>query len=78
LEQLREIQSDRAERERRDLKEAAALLEFHKHKGLPWEPADHGFVFSKDRVEAFSQRLINQSSHIEHLRFHRQPPAPTA
>jgi hypothetical protein len=78
--QLREIQSDRAERERHDLKEAAALLEFHKHKGLPWEPADHGFVFSKDRVEAFSQRLIrlNESRHIEHVRFHMQPPARTA
>ena len=58
VDKLREIQSERAERERRDLKEAAALLEFHKHKGLPWEPADHGFVFSKDRVEAFSERLI--------------------
>ena len=58
LNQLREIQSDRGERDRRDLKDAAALLEFHKHKGVPWEPADHGFVFSKDRVEAFAQRLM--------------------
>ena len=47
LDTLREIQADRAERERRDLKDAAALLELHKHKGIPWEPADHGFVFSK-------------------------------
>jgi len=47
LDQLREIQADRRERERRELKEAAALLEHHKHKGLPWEPADDGFVFSK-------------------------------
>ncbi len=31
LDQLREIQADRAERERRDLKVAAALLELHKH-----------------------------------------------
>jgi hypothetical protein len=80
LDKLREIQSERAEIERHDLKEAAALLEFHKHKGLPWQPADHGFVFSKDRVEAFSQRLIalNQSRHIEHVRFYMQPPARTA
>jgi hypothetical protein len=80
LEQLRNIQSERAERERRDLKDAAALLEFHKHKGLPWQPADHGFVFSKDQVEALSQRLIllNQSRHIEHVRFHMQPPASAA
>ena len=78
--QLREIQSERAERERRDLKEAAALLEFHKHKGLPWQPADHGFVFSREQVEAFSDRLIrlNQSRHIEHVRFYMQPPAHSA
>ena len=80
VDQLREIQSDRAERERHDLKEAAALLEFHKHKGLPWQPADHGFVFSKEQVEAFSERLIrlNQSRHIEHVRFYMQPPAHSA
>jgi hypothetical protein len=72
VDHLREIQSDRAERQRRDLKDAAALLELHKHKGIPWEPSDHGFVFSKDQVEAFSQRLmrLNESRHIEHVRFH--------
>src|SRR5208282_5086781 len=58
LDQLRAIQADRMERQRRDLKDAAALLELHKHKGVPWEPADHGFVFSKDQVEVFAQRLM--------------------
>jgi hypothetical protein len=28
----------------RDLKDDAALLELHKHKGIPWEPTDHGFL----------------------------------
>jgi hypothetical protein len=37
LDHLREIQSERAER--RDLKDAAAIFELHKHKGVPWEPA---------------------------------------
>jgi hypothetical protein len=80
LDKLREIQADRSERQRRDLKDAAALLELHKHKGVPWEPADHGFVFSKDHVERFAQRLmrLNESRHIEHVRFHMQPPARTA
>jgi hypothetical protein len=78
LDQLREIQSDRAERERRDLKDAAALLELHKHKGIPWQPADHGFVFSKHDVERFSERLmrLNESRHIEHVLFHMQPVRP--
>jgi hypothetical protein len=80
VDQLREIQADRVERERRDLKDAAALLELHKHNGIPWEPADHGFVFSKDQVEAFSQRLMHltESRHIEYVRFYMRPPASAA
>jgi hypothetical protein len=77
LDTLREIQADRAQRQRRDLKDAAALLELHKHKGIPYDPVQDGFVFSKDQVEAFAQRLmrLNQSRHIEHVRFHMQPPS---
>jgi hypothetical protein len=79
LDKLREIQADRAERERRQLKDAAALLELHKHRGIPWEPAElfaeDGFVFSKDRIERFSNRLqlLNQARHIEHALFHLPP-----
>jgi hypothetical protein len=75
VEHLREIQSERRHEQERDLKDAAALLELHKHKGIPWEPADHGFVFSKDQVDAFSQRLmrLNESRHIEHVLFHMSP-----
>jgi hypothetical protein len=82
VDHLREIQSERRHEQERDLKRAAALLELHKHKGIPYDPAElfseAGFVFSKDQVEAFSQRLIllNESRHIEHVRFYMQPPAP--
>jgi hypothetical protein len=76
LQTLRDIQASRMERERRDLKDAAALLELHKHKGVSWQPSDHGFVFSKDQVEAFAERLmrLNESRHIEHVRFYMAPP----
>jgi len=75
LDQLREIQADRRERERRDLKDAAALLELYKHKGLPWQPADHGFVFSKQQVERAAERMIrlNEARHVEYVRFHLPP-----
>jgi hypothetical protein len=75
LDKLREIQSDRRQEEERQLKQAAALLELHKHKGIPYHPVQYGFVFSKDRVEAFAQRLarLNQSRHIEHVLFHMPP-----
>jgi hypothetical protein len=76
LDQLREIQAERRLQQERDLKHAAALLELHKHKGLPYDPSQDGFVFSKGEIEAFSQRLmrLNQSRHIEHVLFHMQPP----
>jgi hypothetical protein len=84
LDKLGEIQSERRLEQERALKQAAALLELHKHKGIPYDPAElfshAGFVFSKDQVEAFSLRLmrLNQSRHIEHVRFHMQPPSRTA
>ncbi len=79
LEALREIQADRADRELRSLKDAAALLELHKHRGIPWAPADNGFVFSKSHVERFADRLrlLNQARHIEYVRFH-MPPSPAS
>jgi hypothetical protein len=72
LETLRDIQAERAHRERRDLSEAAALLELHQHKGIPWQPADHGFVFSKDQVErvAKHKKDLNASRNIEYVLFH--------
>jgi hypothetical protein len=75
VDKLREIQADRAERERRDLKDAAALLELHKHKAVPWEPSDHGFVFLKCQVERFADRAmrLNEARHIEHVLFHMPP-----
>jgi hypothetical protein len=80
LNQLREIQSERRHEQERDLKRAAAILELHKHKGIPYDPVQDGFVFSKDQVEAFAQRLmhLNESRHIEHVLFHMHPLARAA
>jgi hypothetical protein len=81
LDALREIQAERRLQHERALKHAAALLELHKHKGLPYDPAElfseNGFVFSKAEGEAHAQRLmrLNESRHIEHVLFHMQPPA---
>lgn len=67
---LRELQIDRYERQCRDLKDAAALCEYHKHKQIPWDPAEHGFVFSKEQVHRASERLqrLKDARVIEHLR----------
>ncbi len=76
LDHLREIQFERFRDEERQLRQAAALLELHKHKGIPYDPAEFGFVFSKDQVEACATRLIhlNESRRFEHVLFHLQPP----
>jgi hypothetical protein len=75
LDQLRNIQDERRIHERRELKDAAAILELHKHKGIPWDPADHGFVFSKDQVERCSERMMrqNEARTIAYVRFDLDP-----
>jgi hypothetical protein len=77
VDHLREIQSERRRQEKRDLEHAAAILELHKRKGIPYDLAQDGFVFSRDQVEAFGQRLmrLNESRSIEHVLFHMQPPS---
>jgi hypothetical protein len=76
LEQLREIQAERRHQHDRDLERAAALLELHKHKGIPFHPVAFGFVFSKNQIEAHAQRLmrVNESRRFEYVLFHMQPP----
>ena len=54
--QLREIQDDRKQQERRQLRQAAELLVQHEHQEKPWDPADDGFVFSRSQVEQFATR----------------------
>jgi hypothetical protein len=75
LDQLRDLQAERRTKEERDLKRAAALLEMDKHKGIPYDPAQDGFVFSNEQIETYSHRLmrLNQSRHIEHIRFCAPP-----
>ena len=56
VKQLREIQDDRRQRERRELRNAADLLVQHEHQGKQWDPADDGFVFSRSQVAQFATR----------------------
>jgi AraC-like DNA-binding protein len=75
LDQLITIQSDRKHQERRDLRSAAELLELHKRRGISWQPADHGFVFSKDQVERHDELLMrqNEAHHCAWARYEMPP-----
>jgi hypothetical protein len=80
VDQLREIQEERRHIERRQLTEAAELLIRHQHKGLSWEPSDHGFVFSKQQVERRARLLTlqNPAYYAAHPRFQAASPPMSA
>ena len=56
VKQLDKIQADRRQRERHQLRQAAELLIQHDRQQIPWDPADDGFVFSRQQVEQFATR----------------------
>ncbi|HEX5230014.1 MAG TPA: hypothetical protein VFW44_20015 [Bryobacteraceae bacterium] len=58
VDQLREIQDERHRLERRQLTEAAELLIRNQRKGLPWDPGQAGFVFSKEQIERRARELM--------------------
>ena len=80
LQTLRGLQAERRDREQRELKDAASMLEMHKHQGLPWTPSsDAGFVFSKDQVEGASECAMRQSgaSDLASVKFEISQAGPT-
>ena len=50
LELLRKLQDERRTQERHQLFDAASLLKMHKEDGLPYSPAEDGFVFSTEKT----------------------------
>src|ERR1700722_12624552 len=76
IEQLRYIQDERRRLERRQLTEAAEILLRHQRKGLPWEPSDDGFVFSKQQVERHARHLMRLPAfYAAHPSFQADPPS---
>lgn len=75
LQTLNELQTKRRERRQDELKEAAALLELNNHKGLPFDPTEHGFVFSKEEIERHAQLLARRrvARHIAYIKFEMCP-----
>ena len=65
LELLRKIQDERRSRERHQLDDAADLLKMHKEDGLPYNPAEDGFVFSNEDIETYIHRNQRLDDAIE-------------
>ncbi len=56
LQQLRELQEERRRTERDQLSDAARLLQLDQEKGVPFDPAANGFVFSTQEIETYIHR----------------------
>ena len=56
LDKLGTVQKERRATEASQLREAAALVQMHKSKDLPYPPSEDGFVFSNSEIEAFVRR----------------------
>jgi hypothetical protein len=65
LELLLKIQDERRSRERHQLDAAADLLKMHKEDGLPYNPAEDGFVFSNEDIETYIHRNQRLDDAIE-------------
>jgi hypothetical protein len=78
LEQLRDIQAERRRLENRQLRDAAEILIGHQRKGLPWEPAEDGFVFSKEQIERQARLLTHENPMYYDPRPHSQASARAA
>jgi hypothetical protein len=47
----------------------------HQRKGLPWQPSDDGFVFSKQQVELHARQLMRLPGFsAAHPGFQTDPP----
>jgi hypothetical protein len=64
--------------ENRQLRDAAEILIRHQRKGLLWEPAEDGFVFSKEQVERHARLLTHQNPMYYDVRPQSQASAPAA
>ena len=56
MKQLDEAQEKRQATEASHMREAAALYQMDKKQGLPYNPAEDGFVFSNTEIETFIRR----------------------
>jgi hypothetical protein len=67
---LQSLQATRKEQRRHEIAEATKLLQLSEKKGLPYEPAKDGFVFSNDEIHTAvdRERRLDQASNTD---FHR-------
>ncbi len=68
--QLRDLQQIRQEQETKDLDSLVDVIQLHKDKGIPYNPADDGFVFTTSQIQD-AQGLRNREHLIRTALRHR-------
>ncbi len=56
MEKLETLQTERKAKHEKDLEEARKFFQMAEIKGIPWNPAADGFVFSNDEVASYTDR----------------------
>jgi hypothetical protein len=56
LEKLQKLQAERKAQHERDLEQARKFFQLAEIKDIPWNPADDGFIFSKDEIARHKDR----------------------
>jgi hypothetical protein len=51
MKQLQELQAARKAQQQEDIEEAIAYAKYHEMLSEPFNPADHGFVFTREQIE---------------------------
>ena len=67
---LQQLQTTRKAERKAEMEQAARLLQLSEKKGLTYDPAKDGFVFSNDQIHAVidRERRLEQGEHIEFRR----------
>jgi hypothetical protein len=67
---LQQLQATRKAERQAEMEQARKLLQLSEKKGLPYDPAKDGFVFSSDQIHAAidRERRLEQAPHIDFRR----------
>jgi len=83
--QLRALQSERKAKRAEDMDKARLVSQLNKTQGLPWNPADDGFVFSNAEIDRYTEqyhraRLAKREelTYAEQYRLRQKPIVPKA
>ena len=64
-EKLEKLQAERKAKHERDLEEARRFFQMAEIKGIPWNPAADGFIFSTDEIARYTDRYYRRQAAAE-------------